>query len=373
MSIHLVLFFTRGVSLRMWQMVGMLEREVALYRLLVNKGFDVSFVTYGDASDHEFSRDLGGIRILCNESGLPLEQYQAMLFSKHGRELRSCSVIKTNQSYGGDLALWTSRFFRKPFIARCGYMWSFNAGREYGMDSLQATEARRVEEKLFRGADRVVVTTRAMKQNVIDRFPEALNRTTIIPNYVDTDLFKPAASKKVHNTLLFVGRIAPEKNLDALLEAISSLSARLILIGEGKIRPKLQTKFGELNGRVVWEGNVPNTEIPRYLHQADILVLPSLYEGHPKVVLEAMACGVPVIGADSPGIKDLIEHGETGLLCNPDPSGMRSALERLLSDAELRLRLGSNGRRYVEEHFSLTKIAQIEMDLLSELAERQCH
>jgi glycosyltransferase involved in cell wall biosynthesis len=371
MSIHLVLFFTRGVSLRMWQTVGMLEREVALYRLLVKKGIDVSFVTYGDASEQEFSGELGGIRILCNESGLPVERYQSMLFSLHGRELRHCSVIKTNQSFGGDLALWTSRFFRKPLIARCGYMWSFNAGREHGPDSPEATEARRVEEKLFCGADKVVVTTQAMKRNVIDRFPKALSRTTIIPNYVDTDLFQPATGTEAHNTLLFVGRIAPEKNLDALFEAVSRLSVRLVLIGEGKIRPKLESKFGELNGRVVWKGNVPNKEIPRYLHEADILVLPSFYEGHPKVILEAMACGVPVIGADSPGIRDLIENDETGLLCNPDPLGMQNALERLLNDAELRLRLGNNGRKYVEENFSLARIAEIEMDLLTELGERR--
>ncbi len=370
MSIHLVLFFTRGVSLRMWHMVGMLEREVALYRRLVEKGFEVSFVTYGDASDREFSRELGGIRLLCNETGLPVERFQSMLFSVHGRALQGCSIIKTNQSYGGDLALWTSKFFRKPFVARCGYMWSFNAGREYGEDSPKAVEARCVEEKLFLAADRVIVTTPAIRQNVVERFPETSGRVTVVPNYVDTDLFKPMNGKKTRNTLLFVGRIAPEKNLDALLEAIVPLDVRLVFIGEGKLRADLQGRFAELGDRVVWEGNVPNSEIPVYLNQADIFVLPSLYEGHPKVILEAMACGVPVVGADSPGIRELIEHGDTGLLCNPDPIGIRNALEQLLADPELCSRLGARGRHYVTENYSLASIAEIEADLLSELAER---
>jgi len=370
MNIHLVLFFTRGVSLRMWHMVGMLEREVALYRRLVENGFEVSFVTYGDASDREFSNALGGIRLLCNEPGLPVERYQSMLFSLHGRALQGCSIIKTNQSYGGDLALWTSRFFRKPFIARCGYMWSFNAGREYGHDSPQAMEARRVEEKLFLAADKVIVTTPAIRQDVIDRFPETLGRVTVLPNYVDTDLFRPLDGKKTQGTVLFVGRIATEKNLDSLFEAVIPLDLRLILIGEGKLRADLQSRFAELGDRVVWEGNVPNAEIPSYLNQADIFVLPSLYEGHPKVVLEAMACGVPVVGADSPGIRELIEHGETGFLCNPDPIGIRTALEQLLGDPALRARLGANGRRYVMENYSLASISEIEAELLRELAER---
>ncbi len=285
--------------------------------------------------------------------------------------MKSCSIIKTNQSYGGDLALWTSRFLRKPFIARCGYMWSFNAAREYGYDSPEAAEASRVEEKLFLAADRVVVTTPAIRQNVVDRFPETLGRVSVIPNYVDTDLFRPMDGKKNQGTVLFVGRIAPEKNLEALLEAIIPLDARLVFIGEGKLRADLQRRFAELGDRVLWEGNVPNAEIPGYLNRADIFVLPSLYEGHPKVVLEAMACGVPVVGADSPGIRELIKHGETGLLCNPDPIGIRSALEQLLADPELRSRLGTKGRRYVTENYSLASIAEIEADLLRGLAERK--
>jgi glycosyltransferase involved in cell wall biosynthesis len=179
--------------------------------------------------------------------------------------------------------------------------------------------------------------------------------------------------KKTQGTLLFVGRIAPEKNLDALLEAIVPLDVRLVFIGEGKLRADLQGRFAALGDRVVWEGNVPNSEIPGYLNQADIFVLPSLYEGHPKVILEAMACAVPVVGADSPGIRELIEHGETGLLCNPDPIGIRNALQQLLTDPELCSRLGARGRHYVTQNYSLPSIAEIEADLLSELAERKLY
>ena len=87
MKPHLVLFFTRGVSLRTWSMVGMLDREVALYNYLGKKGFQVSFVTYGDSSDLSYSGRLGDIRILCNESNLPPGLYENLLFAVHGQSL----------------------------------------------------------------------------------------------------------------------------------------------------------------------------------------------------------------------------------------------------------------------------------------------
>ncbi len=92
MSMHLVIFFTRGVSLRTWAMMGMLAREIAIYRRFIADGFRVSFVTYGDARDLDYSEQLGGIEILCNDRDLPLEEYESRLFSLHESSLRGCSA-----------------------------------------------------------------------------------------------------------------------------------------------------------------------------------------------------------------------------------------------------------------------------------------
>jgi glycosyltransferase involved in cell wall biosynthesis len=369
---NLTLFFTRGVSLRTWSMLGMLEREVAIYRRLIQHGFQVSFVTYGDASDLEFADKLGGIQVLCNATGMPLEQYESLLVSVHGDALKQRGVIKTNQTFGGELALQTARELGRPFVARCGYMWSLNAAREHGEDSPAAAEARRVEERVFGSADRIVVTTDAMRMNVVQRMPHVADRITVIPNYVDTDLFRPLGQMRDELSLVFIGRIAPEKNLAALLAAIRPLAVKLTLIGEGKLRPELQRQSADLDGRVTWEGNVPNSQLPEYVNRAGIFVLLSLYEGHPKALLEAMACGVAVIGADSPGIREVIRHGETGYLCGTDPVSIRAALEDLLRQPELVKELGRNARQYVVEHYSLDRIFNLESALLHEVAARQC-
>jgi glycosyltransferase involved in cell wall biosynthesis len=262
------------------------------------------------------------------------------------------------------VALEAAKFFWKPLVARCGYMWSKNAEREYGHDSSPAVEARRVEGKVFAEACRVVVTTDAMKRDIVARIPAAASKVSVIPNYVDTELFRPADRPRDRTMLLFVGRIAREKNLESLLEAVRTLDVKLTLIGEGRLRPELQARFGELGGRIAWEGNVPNSILPQYLNSAGLFVLPSLYEGHPKVLIEAMACATPALGADAPGIRELIRHGITGYLCGTDAASIRAAVIELLAQPELCETLGKNARRFVKQHYCLNRIAEMESALL---------
>jgi glycosyltransferase involved in cell wall biosynthesis len=348
-------------------MVGMLEREAAVYQYLINRGVRVSFVTYGDASDLAYSKVLGKIEILCNTAGKPLEVYEQNILELHAQALADVDVIKTNQTYGARTAMNVARHLAKPLIARCGYMWSGNASREHGTDSSQAQEAFGTEYEVFSEADAVVVTTPAMEADVLSRIPQAKGKTQVIPNYVDTDLFRPMNRQRSPDTILFVGRIAPEKNLDNLLEAVAPLNVNVRIIGEGKLRPLLQERFECLGDRIVWEGNVQNKELPRYMNEATMFVLPSRYEGHPKALLEAMACGTPVIGGNAPGIREIINHGKTGLLSETDPLHLRHAVKELLKNKELRTQLGNLGREFVLEGYALPRIGAMELKVLRSL------
>ena len=238
----------------------------------------------------------------------------------------------------------------------------------YGVDSPEAVHAREIEEHVFKNAHRVVVTTHRMKSDVCSRMPEVVDRIRVLPNYVDTQLFKPKAGPKERCSVVYVGRISREKNLESLVRAIEPLPATLKIIGEGLLRAELQQRYASLNGRIIWEGNCPHRDLPRHLNRSGIFVLPSLYEGHPKVLIEAMACGLPIIGARSPGIEELIVNGKTGLLCGTEPESIQDALEELLWDEALCTRLGENARNYVLERFALHTIAEAEASLLREVA-----
>ncbi|MGC8658727.1 MAG: glycosyltransferase family 4 protein [Desulfomonilaceae bacterium] len=367
MNFHLGLFFTRGVSLRTWDMVGNLDREIAVYLRMIDDGNRVSFFTYGDSGDLKYLDRLGGIEICCNQYGQELEQYESDLARIHYDTCESLDIIKTNQTYGSELALDVATKFGKRLVSRCGYMWSRNCRLEHGADAEVTKYALRVENKVFTVADRVFVTTPAMRQDVLSRISGVENRVVVIPNYVDTKVFRPINVPKYDDTLIFVGRIAREKNLEALFEAVRPLDVKLRIVGEGKLRPLLQDKYRDLGDKLVWEGGVRNSELPEYINGAKVFILPSFYEGHPKALIEAMACAVPVIGCDSPGIREIIRDGYNGLLCPTDPDGLRNAILRVLKDHEMAKSLGIRARNYVVENYSLESVGRLELSILNDI------
>lgn len=112
---------------------------------------------------------------------------------------------------------------------------------------------------------------------------------------------------------------------------------------------------------------VSHIELPYCLNQASLLVLPSFHEGHPKALPEAMTCGLAVIGTEVPGIREVIRHDERGYLCGSSPEEIRSAIQDVLGDADLRVRMGRNAREFVVEHFALERVVEMELALLSEV------
>jgi glycosyltransferase involved in cell wall biosynthesis len=365
-NIKLVLFFTQGISLRIWDETGMFDREVALYQRLQERGVQVTFITYGDKSDLNYSKRLPGIRILCNRWGLPIYKYSRWLPWLHAPWLCHCDVIKTNQTNGAEIALTAAKRWHKSLIARCGYMWSEFAINQNGVGSAAAQEALSVEKQVFRQARKVVVTTPMMASDIARRIPEAADRTIVIPNYVDTSIFYPANSGEIDYDIAFIGRLTFQKNVTALLDAIRPLALRTLIIGDGDLRIPLQQQFQYLDPKVQWLPHVSNPQISEYLARTRLFVLPSHYEGHPKTLIEAMACSLPVIGADSPGIRELIQHGENGWLCGTDPESIRSAIRELLASPDLCRKLGQNARKFVVEHFSLDRIVEMELQILNE-------
>ncbi|MBW1676054.1 MAG: glycosyltransferase family 4 protein [Deltaproteobacteria bacterium] len=368
-DLRLVLFFTRGVALKTWDEVGMFEREVAIYRRLQECGVQVSFVTYGDASDLRYADRFPGICILCNRWGLSPKRYERWLPLLHGWHLWRAGIYKTNQTNGADMALRAARLFRKPLIARCGYMWSsLVRSRAVGGDFGEVEVASSLERKVFTAADGVVVTTAAMKKYVIETYALPADKVHVIPNYVLNHIFTPRSDPSPNGRrICFIGRISPEKNPMGLLEAVHGLDVELVMIGDGPLREKLRAKAKHSGVNLCLIGNLPHHELARYLNKADIFVLPSPHEGHPKTLLEAMACGRPVIGTNVPGIREIIRHRETGYLCGTSPEEIRLAIQDVLADADLGARMGRNAREFVVENFALERVVETELALLQEL------
>lgn len=365
--IELALFFTRTISLRTWDRLGILDREAALYRKLAEQGIRSHFITYGDVRDLRYADRLPGITVHCNRWCLPRRLYARWLLALHGHVLRRCHVYKSNQIDGASVALEAARRWHRPMIARCGFLWSETVECRDGFNVPEAIEARRVEREVFAGADRCVVTTPAMAARVATQVPEARGKIDVIPNYVDTRQFAPDPAKTSHRPtdVLFVGRISEEKNVDLLCRAVGPLSVTVRLVGRSSAKSPAVSLPGQ--ARIEFVGPRPHTKLPDEFRRAKVFVLPSRYEGHPKALLEAMACECAVVGTDVPGIREVIHDGENGLLCRADVASIRAAVERLLRDEALRRRLGKNARRAVVRNCSLKAVVTKECHLIQEL------
>lgn len=157
--------------------------------------------------------------------------------------------------------------------------------------------------------------------------------------------------------VLFVGRLAPQKAVDDLLKALDVLqhvrpAVRALIVGDGPLRAQLEeTSRGYgLADRVLFLGH--RDDVPRLLAAADLLVLPSLYEGLPNVVLEAMRFRKPVVATAAPGTTEVVDPGVTGLLVPlRDPPALAQAIRTVVDDPELARRLGAAGRDRAEAEF----------------------
>lgn len=355
----LALFMTSGLSLSAWQRVGILERELALYERLAQEGWNTTVVSYGGPEEQAYARSRPWLTVLANRWRLPMCLYVALLPRLHAAALAKADLFKTNQTSAGAAALRATHRLRKPLVARCGFMWSDHARREHGSGSPHHRAALDAEQELFSSAQAVVVTAEAMRGDVLSRVADASVR--VIPNYVRTDLFRPLDGNKRFD-FLFIGRLAEQKNVLAMVEAVAGLDATLHMVGEGPLGTTISERFGDLDGRLSISPPVPHGELPVLMSRARAYLQPSLYEGHPKTILEAMACGLPVVGANTPGTREVIRHEETGLLCETDADSIRAACRRLLDDHGHAADLGAAAHEQVLKHCSLDAVVEKELE-----------
>lgn len=364
---RLVVFLTRGMSFAAWEKLGMLERELALYRRLKGYLGSLAFVSYGDRSEADYGSRLGA-KLLTNRYRLGSNLYSIVAPLLHASQLQEATIFKTNQLNGAWTGVLAKLFFQKKLIVRCGFIWSDFYARVVP-NRLKQRFVKGMEQWVLRYADRIVVATQSDRQSLLRRgIPEA--KMCVVPNYVDTQRFKPMPEiAKEHGLLCFVGRLEQQKNPLSLLEAIRGLhSVRLILVGQGFLHSKIRQCIQEWRLPVTLLDAVPNEQLPQLFNRCQAFILPSHFEGHPKVLLEAMACGCAVIGADSPGIREVVIPRVTGLCCGVSAASIRQAIVEVLRDDGLRQNLGEQAKRWVEENCSLSFVFQKELKILQELS-----
>lgn len=290
--------------------------------------------------------------------------YTLVLPVRWRRELAACAVLRVFQVTGALPAVIARRWLGTPFVTTYGF-WYARLARTRATAVLRGV----VERLGLAAAAAVIVTTPELDAYVRARVGRGTS-VHLIPNGVDTVRFHPvSAPPSSPRRVVFVGRLSSEKNLEALVEAAArvreGIPLRLVLVGQGPERTALERAARTLEVPTDFVPVVDHHELPRVLTGADAFVLPSHTEGHPKVLLEAMACGLPCVASDVGGNRAILRDGDTGLLFEPrDVGALAERLHAVLAQPALAARLGQRARAEAVARYDLGRLVEAEIALL---------
>jgi glycosyltransferase involved in cell wall biosynthesis len=233
----------------------------------------------------------------------------------------------------------------------------------------------RLEEETAHSATLIVTISNYSLKKIQKHYHIDKIKVRIVPNGVDVEKFKPLGNPEANRRkfglgdeacVLFVGSLIRRKGLSFLVEAARKIvkekaETKFLIVGDGPLKNQLTNSLKKANllGNFLFMGNLKENILPIIYSCADVFVLPSIQEGQGIVLLEAQASGKPVVAFNVGGIKEAVQNGETGLLVDRgNIDGLADALLKLLSDKDLRDKLGVNGRSFVTENFTWDICAQ---------------
>jgi 1,2-diacylglycerol 3-alpha-glucosyltransferase len=329
-------------------------------RALENAGHEVYVFTFGDL---EYQDDEP--RVLRNP-GLALADtgyYLSLRYkTKHKKLLQTMDVVHVHHPFlSGRLALNYCRRVQIPivFTNHTRYDLYTQARLPLIPEEVSHSLLRAYMPDFCSAVDLVISPSRGMEKVLRQYGVES--HIEVVPNGVELDRFhkaKPLSRvdfgfSKDDILLVFSGRIAPEKNIEFLLQSFAGVSqvipnVYLLIVGGGQKDhvesvKSLPKELG-ISDRVRFTGMIPYDDLSSYLAMCDAFVTASVTEVHPLSVIEGMATGLPVLGIDSPGVGDSIVDGETGLLATNDIASFTAKLTYLCMDKDLRTKMGLAAR-----------------------------
>lgn len=234
---------------------------------------------------------------------------------------------------------------------------------------------KKLKKGIFKTADCVLPVSKEIQEKI--NKIHNLGEIPIIPMGIDTKIFFPRESIKPDNEtwLMFVGRLSIEKGIEYLIEAFSMIHHKyptliLKIVGNGELKNnlKLFVKQNGIENKVHFEGFVSQEQLPKYYSSANIIVMPSISEGSPVVLPEAMACKGIVIASDIAVYKDLIQQGINGYVSKKaDSNNLALTIENVLNNTENHCKIRQNSQKFAVENFSWEIIGKKYLSVLKNL------
>ncbi len=253
---------------------------------------------------------------------------------------------------------------RNPIVSSYHYDWIEQEKIHHNV--LKWLVAVLTEKLAFLGIDFLIPTTERLQR----KFSYRNIQTEVVPNFVDNSVFYPSLKKK--RQIVYIGRLVWYKGVDILLKAVSMYdkSIKLFIIGSGsdELRLKKLAKSLLLKN-TVFTGSLDQNSVASYLRESYALILPTItMEGHPKVIIESLACGTPCIVTDVLGSREIIKNGYNGLVVQPkDAKQLSAAIKTIFEDNELRKKLSENAIKESRKYY-IKNVMRKEMKIIKKLA-----
>ena len=331
--------------------------------------------------------------VVCDSTGAMVDRYRALSvdlvstpMNAPGHVGATRVIADAIERWSIDLVhthLWNADLFGGLAAAWCGipsvstvHGSNFLPFGATGLHRFRRNTLSLVYRSVYRLCDRVLAPSEALVTDLAERpgirVPPSL--VTVVHNGIDLDemrrrsaaarLPEIVAQRLPAPVVACVANMFAIKGQDWLIRAMPEIRAAvpeavLVLVGDGESRSSLEQLVREtgVSDRVIFTGSIENPLA--ILEKADVMVLPSLSEGLPIALLEAMAMGRAVVASNVGGVPEVVQDGDTGLLIPPaDPQALSTAIVRLLTDAPLRTSLGARARAHVERHWSSEQMVE---------------
>jgi glycosyltransferase involved in cell wall biosynthesis len=328
-SLNLGIVFPIGGSLRHLEKSGQKQRFLKFLLPHYQKSFSrIDLVEYQHSSILRF------VELFVN------------LFT-YRQQLKKANILRGFHVTGGLFCLLVKLIYKKPYTFNYGYRYDLFADLE--KKSFQKLLFKLTTPLVVRQANFLIAATPQLADYLKQNFKP--KKVVIIPNGVNTKAFSPGKPQleRFETRILNVGRLVPQKNQLVLIKAIANSKHRsqvkLTILGQGPLESELIQQAKKLKVKLKIINSLPNHQLPKLFHQNDIFILPSIIEGHPKALLEAMSCGLPVVTTSK--INQLTKK-----------------FNDLIDNPKKAKKLGAKNRGLILEKYNLSKLLAKEIDLL---------
>ncbi|MEA3513763.1 MAG: glycosyltransferase family 4 protein [Campylobacterota bacterium] len=377
----LALFFSRGVSLKLWLDKGLFDREKLLYENYLEENIfeKIYWFTYG-IEDYELSLKLKeegklnkNIEVvqmpkIFNIAKIDSYMYSLLLPFLQKKYLMSCDIYKTNQTDGSWSAVIAKKLYGKKLLYRTGYTISQLENKLKRFNILVRKSIEFFECFAYKNCDKAVVASHHNFEYVVKKYNLDEINVEILYNFIDRDKFYDFGIKR-EEKIVFIGRLSSEKNILNLIKALSKTDLQLDIYGSGYLENELKEYVSKNSLRVNFKGNVANSELPQVLNSTKYFALVSEHEGMPKALIEGMACGCLSIGTNVTGINEVILDGKTGLLARDTTvKEIEQAIIKTIQKTDIEIdKIKKNAKIYIDDHFTLISIYEKEKAIMRKL------